>query len=156
MVLPNTCHKFPLMGIEERIVKRSFSKWLVLTCLFFIACNTSKMDSPKSSDSGTYKSIAAEKYGTGIEYLFNEPRTYVVCLKRIKPTAEAPQNQTNFFIYDLGKEKIIFEESSIDAQVKWKNDSQVQVKITPGIVSGDETEDDFIYLYDVKAEKKIK
>ena len=138
------------------MVRRSFLKWLALNCLFFIACSTSKMDSQRSSNSQTYKSIAAGKYGKGIEYLFNEPKTYVVCLKRVKPTAQAPQNQTSFFIYDLEKEEIIFEESSIDAEVKWKSDTQVEVKITPGIISGDETEDDFIYLYDVRSRKKIK
>jgi len=135
---------------------KSFSKWLTLICLFTIACNSSKMDSPKKSDSEMFKSIASEKYGKSIEFLYNNSKTHVVCLKKIKPTPQMFQNQISFFIYDLEKDEIIFEKSSIDAEVKWKNDDQVEVKITPGIVSGDETEDDFIYLYDVRSRKKIK
>ena len=137
-------------------MKLHFSKWLIMTFIIVTGCNTSKMDSPKTQNPQAFKSIAAEKYGKSVDYLFNDSKTYVVCLKRIKPTPQIPQNQIRFFIYDSEADKIIFEESSIDAEVEWQNDHQLRVKITPGIISGDETEEDFIYTYDVELRKKIK
>lgn len=132
------------------------SIYLMVFIIFLTACHTTKTDSQKSLTSQKYKAIAVEKYGNNIEYILNSPKTYVVCLKRNKPTPQIPQNQISFFIYDLDKEEIIFEDSSIDAKVEWKNDNQVLVKITPGIITGDESEDDFIYVYDVKLREKIK
>lgn len=137
-------------------MKRTSSILIMAFFFFLFGCHTSKTDVQKSVDSQDYKSIAIQKYGHNIEYILNSLKTHVICLKRNKPTPQIPQHQISFFIYDLEDKQIIFEESSIDAEVKWKNDHQVQVKITPGIVSGDETPEDFTYIYDVRLGKKIK
>ena len=134
--------------------RASFILIIVFTA-FLIACHTSKTDIQKSGEQD-YKAIAIEKYGPSVEYIFNSPKTHVICLKRNKPNPQIPQHQISFFIYDLEKDEVIFEESSIDAEVEWKNDHQAQIKITPGIVSGDEIPEDFIYIYDVESGKKIK
>jgi len=137
-------------------MKKSSLTLLIAVFLFWVSCHSTKTDAQKFFNARNYGSLAVEKYGNDFEYFFNSPKTYVICLKRNKPTPQIPQYQISFFIYDLKKNEIIFEESSIDAEVEWRNDHQVQVKITPGIISGDETTDDFTYVYDVTSRKKIK
>jgi hypothetical protein len=142
--------------LEEISVKRCCFSCLIGILSFLTACNSANTDIQKSGDPKNYETIAAEKYGDNIEYIFNSPKTHVICLKRNKPSPQIPQNQISFFIYDLKNGEIIFEESSIDAEVRWKSEDQVEVRITPGIVSGEETAEDFIYVYDVISRKKIK
>lgn len=137
------------------MVKSASFILIIVFLAVLVTCHTSKTDIQKSGDQD-YKAIAIEKYGHNVAYIFNSPKTDVICLKRNKPTPQMPQHQISFFIYDLEKGEVIFEESSVDAEVKWKNDHQAQIKITPGIVSGDETPEDFIYIYDVESRKKIK
>ena len=147
----------PLLRIISKEMNVRKTSICVTTFLFFIiACHTTKTDVQESMDSQNYKTISLEKYGQNIEYLMNSSKTHVICLKRNKPTPQIPQSRISFFIYDIKKDEIIFEESFIDAEVRWKSEYQVEVKITPGIVSGDETAEDFIYVYDVTLRRKIK
>lgn len=105
----------------------------------------------------TYKSVAVEKYHDNIEYLFNTSKTFVICLKSNKPTPQIPQNQVRFFVYDLATEEIILEESLVGGEVSWKNDHEVRVKTTPGILTTDEEYNQQLtgYIFDVQERKKL-
>jgi hypothetical protein len=130
---------------------------LIALILFLTACHTAKTDAQKSTVSQEYKSIAVEKYGNNIEYVLNNSKTHVICLKQNKPTPQFPQNQISFFVYDLAKEEIILEESLIDGEVSWKNDREIQVKMTPGMLTTDEEYNKQLtgYIFDVKERKKL-
>lgn len=120
--------------------------------------SSSKKTSAASAAAGQYKIAATEKYGEGVEYYFNESKTHVLCLKqaKVKLSPAMPQNPLRFFVYDLNAEKIIYEDSLEDGSVRWINDSQLQISLIPGIVSGDEDPEDFTYLYDVKLQQRRK
>ena len=142
---------------EEKIVIRKSYICLIAFLLFFITCHTTKTENKKSTGTLDYKSIALKKYQKNIEYLFNSSDTYVICLTKNKPTPQMPQNQISFFVYDLANKEIILEDSLIDGEVSWKSDHDIQVKMTPGILTTDEEYNKQLtgYIFDVKEKKKL-
>ena len=138
-------------------LKRNYLIWLMAFLLSLIRCHGVKTDVQKSAAPSDYKSIAMEKYHSNIKYLFNSSDSFVICLKKIKPTSQFPRDLLNFFVYDLATQEIILEETSIDGNVWWKNDHEIQVRMTPGILTTDEEYNKHLmgYIFDVKVKKKI-
>ena len=124
--------------------------------LLFVACGSSRMDI-KEPDSGAlrYRSTAVEKYGPGAEFLFNEARTAVVCLKKLKPTLQVPQQQVAFFVFDLASNTVMFEDIILNGSVQWKDDFSILVNITPGIEKGEDISPPTRhgYIYDIRIRK---
>lgn len=102
-----------------------------------IACR-SKDVQRESSSPEQYKSLSAQKYGEGAEWALNATKTAVLCIKRSKPTAQLPQHQVAFFIYDIAGNKIVYEDNLPNGSVGWKDDQTVIVEIVPGIERKDE------------------
>ncbi len=148
---------------------------LLLFCsilIFFIACSSGPKTPPKTSQnlptsttqafdsmpSEPYKNLATQKYGQNVSYVYNQSKTCVLCLKTAQNLSQKGtyQNRAYFFLYDLENDRILLEESLENATVRWFNDHQLQVSITPGIVKGNEEENDELgYIYDLKLQKKI-
>jgi hypothetical protein len=104
--------------------------------LMLLSCGTSRQD-VKGQGREQYKAIASEKYGPGAEFLFNEKKSAVLCVMRAKPTAEHPQRQVAFFVFDFSDDTAIFEDEIVDGTVAWKDDVSVLVTTVPGIVKSD-------------------
>jgi len=134
----------------------TFQMQIFACCTLMItSCSSAKQETP-SSDGDAYKKIASEKFGSGVDYLFNSSKTYVVCLKKSKPTSDLPQSKIDFLVFDLGKEEIIYENKLEGGEIRWMDNEKIEVKITPGIVSGDENPNEFIRIYDVKLKTRIQ
>jgi len=131
----------------------------IVFLLYFIcsvfACSTSKSNTAKYLESKKYQKLAEEKYKNNIKYSFNQIKSYILCQKKYKPSPSMPQGSVSFFVYDLAKDKIIYEKSIDNGDVRWANDYQLQIKIVPGNISDEEDLKKFNYLYDVKEQKKI-
>ena len=127
---------------------------IYLACLFF-SCSFLKNNSAKELSEDKYQKIAEEKYKHDIIYTFNQSKSYVLCKKFVKPSPKMHQSSVSFFVYDLEKDKIVYEKSVDNGKVKWANDSKLKISIIPGIISGDEDMRNYNYLYDIKKQKKI-
>jgi len=86
-----------------------------------------------------YKALSAQKYGQAAEWIPNAAKTAVLCVKRSKPTAQLPQHQVSFFIFDIAAGKIVFEDDIPNGSVGWNDDQSVIVEIVPGIEKKDES-----------------
>ena len=130
-----------------------------MTFLFFIftplACSGTHEENKNLSIKEQYQSIAVAKYQGNVQYLFNQNRSQVICFKFSKPTGLKPHPELDFFIYDLNKENILFEDSLMNARVSWINNSQVQVEFIPEIISEDENQAKSGYIYDVNMMQKL-
>jgi hypothetical protein len=119
------------------------------------SCSSTKNEKlPPNTE--TIKTVTSHKLGSGVGYLFNNSKTYVICLKKSKPTPNFPQSQIHFLVYDISEEEIIYENKIEGGEIQWVDDERVEIKMTPGIVSGDEDPNDFIQIYDVKLKKRIQ
>jgi hypothetical protein len=127
-----------------------------LVLLLFVSCGSSRKDI-KEPDPGAlrYRSIAMEKYGPGAEFLFNEARTAVVCLKKSKPTPRLPQKRVGFIVFDLLSDSIVFEDNIPNGSVDWKDNFSVLVNITPGTEKAEDVTPQTIhgYIYDIRIRK---
>ena len=129
----------------------------MLTAILFIitnACASAPKNVQEKTNAEKYQTIAESKYQTGIEYLFNETRTHVLCRHAEKPTTMKPQHRVSFFIFDVKSDSLSFEESLPDGMVAWKNARQVEVTAYPGMVKKDDSPLPG-YVYDVVTGKKI-
>lgn len=94
-----------------------------------------------------------QKYGANSAYYFNQDSSFVLCLE--KPTQPVPNN-IRFFIYDLHKNEISFEESNAVNSVKWVDANKIRIERIPGMVKAlDASSNTSIYYYNVQT-KKLK
>jgi hypothetical protein len=130
----------------------------VAAIFMLISCGASRQDF-KEPGLGTekYKEVAFQKYGSGVEFLFNENRSAVLCLKKTKPTAEHPQRQVAFFVFDFSTDTTIFEDEIANGTVAWKDNSSVLVTTVPGIVKSDDPPGGKLsgYIFDLRSRKTI-
>lgn len=82
-----------------------------------------------------YVELAQERFGTAFECQPNANEDFILCLHRPDTTAMAPLPQVAFFVYNLDDEEITHEETQFAGDVKWTGDYELEMEITPGIVS---------------------
>jgi hypothetical protein len=110
-----------------------------LLCLLPVSCGSSRTDLKQPEAQHTeYRAVALQKYGPGVEFVFNESKTAVLCLRKSKPTAKDPQQQVSFVVFDLAIDSVIFEDEIPNGSVGWKDSLTVLVGTVPGIVKSDE------------------
>ncbi len=132
----------------------------LLLFIFLTFCSSSKPDSTQNSASKTklekYKVAAKAKFKNNIKYSLNDDKSCVLCVKTTKLSNHPGQFKLAFMLYDLKNDEIIYEASHPNAKVKWISTEQIQVFLTPGIVSGREGEEksNSGYIYDTKTKTK--
>lgn len=141
----------------------SIHKTIIMFLTILVSCTSAKKTSVASQENQhgspaveKYKTLAMEKYKEGIDYVFNESGSFVMCVHAAKPSAEHPQKTISFFVYDLKNEKILYEESVGDGSVKWKNDVQIEITSKIGIITPSHQSNIIHYVYDVSTQKKLK
>lgn len=85
-----------------------------------------------------YQLLSLQRYGKDAECIMNPAQTAVLCMKHSKPTAQVPQRQVSFFLYDIAADKVTFEDNLPNGSVEWKDDRSVMVTIVPGIEKSDD------------------
>ena len=78
--------------------------------------------------------LAKEKLGNGYLLVENESRTFMLCYK-IENKKSQPHSSIHYFVYDLNNKEIIFEEKLLDAEIKWVDDNNIEIRINPEIIS---------------------
>ena len=98
-----------------------------------------------------YKVFAEEKIKSGYKIIYNSDSSFVIYQKSINVEPAHPQNSISFIIYDVNKDKIIYEESVQDGNIEWQNDYLVKIVNRHGIVSQEMKASNIqIQYYDVK------
>lgn len=128
-----------------------FLQFTLAAALIFSSCAGSQLSKQP------YVRIATEKYQTNIEYILNSNKSYVLCIKQDKPTSKVLYPPLAFFVYDLQRNKIVYEESEIIATIRWLNNTQIKVSLIPGVVSGLEESDmkALGFVYDLGLNRKL-
>jgi hypothetical protein len=102
-----------------------------------------------------YKTIAVQKFGQGVEFVQNASGSAMLCVKRSKPTQLNPQQQIQFFVYDMKAKDVLFEDSIPNGSVGWNDEFSIIVSIVPGIVRDDDKTPPLHpgYIYDLRSRK---
>jgi len=130
-----------------------FYKLIILSALV-ITCASRQIS---KNNQPSYVRIATEKFLNDIIYVFNPAKSHVLCVKSSKSTQRFLYPPLVFFIYDIRNEKIVYGESLNNGSIKWVNDTQIEVSLIPGVVSGLEEIDKKArgFVYDLTTHKKI-
>ena len=127
-----------------------------LLLLLFVSCGSSRKDL-KEPESGfaRYQAEAVQKYGQGAEFVFNDNKTAVLCVKKSKPSSQYPQQQVSFFVFDLSIDSTIFEDNISNGSVSWKDGFTILVSTVPGMVKSDEPSAGrkYGYIFDLRSRK---
>ena len=126
----------------------------IFSLAFLISCSTG--DVTKTESRGEeYKSLAVQKYGQGVEFIQNASGTALLCVKRSKPTQLNPQQQIEFFVYDMKAKDVLFEDSIPNGTVGWNDEFSIVVSIVPGTVRDDDKTPAPRpgYIYDLRSRK---
>ncbi|OGU36901.1 MAG: hypothetical protein A2068_01000 [Ignavibacteria bacterium GWB2_35_6b] len=101
--------------------------------------------------------MAKEKFAENYIMEFNPSKSYMLCFKKENKHKDQAPAPLTYFIYDINNDSVLFEESIGAGRVKWLNDYQVEISLIPGIVKGDEKQEDtnLNYIYDLRLQKKL-
>ena len=123
----------------------------ILGCLFFslFLINCAGTDNAFNKQESVLKKLSLEKFGTSFRLIYNSDKSYSIVVKQEKSTAKNPNPLLRFFAYDMEKNKIIFEESIPAGKIKWRNNRQFEVTITPEMISTEDSNKLYGYIYDV-------
>jgi hypothetical protein len=116
--------------------------------LLFFGC-TSINATKTTGQSSHFKDMAIMKLGENPTYKMNGSKTYVLCIKDVKGTAQQPRNSLSFIVIKLDDNNIALEQKFEGGTVGWYSDHEVEVFRTPGIVQKDQSQDDFTTIYNV-------
>ncbi len=136
--------------------------------LFFISmfisivfsCSSHSAKLQKTAESQLIEAAQAQ-YQTNYKIVYNPSKTNALCMQPLtdrKRKRSQYEQVSSFFIFDLQKGKVLYSESLGRGTVKWRSDTQVEIRLIPGIIKGGENMNDKnrIYIYDIISAKKYK
>lgn len=134
---------------------------LTLIIIFLYDCISSESSSIDNDDKDSsnnspeiLNSIAKSKFENNYVLIYNPSKDFVICKKVNKE--EIPGYQLlNFFLFDLIKGKIIFEDRVPNGNIYWQSDHVVKIEEIPGIIQKDVSVPIPGYKYDVNKRKKL-
>jgi hypothetical protein len=94
--------------------------------------------------------VAVEKCGPSYRTEYNADRGFVIIRKQEKESALNPNPALRFFVYDVKRAAVVFEDSLGAARVSWINSRQIEVAVVPGAVRSGRAEEIPGYRFDVE------
>lgn len=109
-----------------------------------------------SKELASYKSaevLAQEKFGDEYNLAENENGKFILCYK-IREDKNRLHSSLHYFVYEASQNGIIFEEKLNDSKIKWLDDQNLEITITPEVISGDD--DITVFILNVLTKEKRK
>lgn len=85
--------------------------------------------------------------------IYNKSQDFALCYKEMKGTSQNPSNTLKYFIYDVSNESIVYESSLDGGYVKWLNDDEVEIFVTPGLMPQNTSKSDFATYFNVRTKE---
>ncbi|PXX98002.1 hypothetical protein DF185_16860 [Marinifilum breve] len=129
----------------------------IILVMLFSGCATKNQSSKKmtKNQQSTYQQVAKEKYGEEVEFKFNLDKKYVICEKMNSKLQPNPNQLKEFFVYDITKGAIIYEDKIANAKVEWHNEKQLLITKQRGYITNPEDTGKWAYVFDLITKKKI-
>ena len=99
------------------------------------------------------ENLAKEKFGENFIVEKNNTGSLFLCYKN-REAKNQLHTLLHYFIYEAKSQQIILEEKINDAAVKWFDEQNIEIKLTPEIISGDDDETTFILNVITKEKQK--
>ncbi|MRT92926.1 hypothetical protein [Ancylomarina sp. 16SWW S1-10-2] len=124
--------------------------------LFFGCIQTNKVSQYRTLKSEkTYQQIASEKFGEKVDCKLNSNKSYALCQKMMTAPELNPNQPIAFFVYDIKKNEIIYEDKMANAKISWHTNTQLKIVMQKGYIVSPEDKGKSIYFFDLQSKKKI-
>jgi len=137
----------------------SLKKISFYLCILLVLCGcipNKKLSQKDTSNSKmTYQQIAQKKFGEKVEYKLNPNKSYALCKKMIPEPILNPNQLIEFFIYDIQKEEIIYEDKIANAKISWHNNTQLLITKQKGYITNPTDTGKWTYIFDLQSKQKI-
>ena len=87
---------------------------------------------------------------------WNSDSTFILGVKMNKKFLADFLSPLEYFVFEIEKNKIIFQETVSGGNVKWDSSSKIIINIVPGNIVEDEELNNLTYYYDVTKNEKIR
>lgn len=136
-------------------IKNYLFKFFMLFLLFGCAPNKKLSKQETLIPTKTYQQLALEKFGDEVEYQLNSDKSYVLCKKMIPESVLNPNQLTEFFVYDIKHEEIIYADKIANAKISWHNNTQLLITKQKGYIENPSDTGKWSYIFDLKSKKKF-
>lgn len=135
---------------------KNFLVLLFILFLLFGCVQTNRLSQPETFNSKkTYQQIAQKKFGDKVDFKLNSDGSYALCKKIIPEPKLNPNQPIEFFVYDIKKEEIIYENKIANAKISWHNNTQLLITKQKGYITGPTDTGKWTYVFDLQSKKKI-
>ncbi|MGZ2368349.1 hypothetical protein ACXR6G_01005 [Ancylomarina sp. YFZ004] len=129
---------------------------LFILGLFFGCVPTNKLSQHEILKSKkTYQQIAQQKFGDKVDFELNSDENYALCEKIISEPRLNPNQLIEFFVYDIQKGEIIFEDKIANAKISWYNNTQLLITRQKGYITNPNDTGKWTYIFDLQSKKKL-
>jgi hypothetical protein len=97
--------------------------------------------------------LAKEKFGDEYNLVENQDGKFILCYK-IREDKNQLHSSLHYFVYEASQNGIIFKEKLNDSKIKWIDDQNLEITITPEVISGDD--DIKVFILNVHSKEKQK
>ncbi len=136
-------------------IKNISLKIFILFLLFGCVPNKKINQSQTTNSRKSYQQLAQDEFGEQVEYRLNQDSSYVLCSKMIQKPVINPNQLTEFFVYDIKKEEIIYTDKIANAKISWYNNTQLQIINQKGYIENPSDTGKWVYIFDLKSKKKV-
>lgn len=102
-----------------------------------IALPTHFSCSSSAQSQSHFVKVAEDRYGSEVECIPNEHKSFLLCVNRPKVQPGNPQQPVRFIVFDLSREEAVLEDSLDNADVRWRSNDRIEVHTIPEVVSDD-------------------
>jgi len=128
------------------MMKIKYPLAIISLVLFFSSCSVQKVV-PNETELKT-------KFGNKI-FFWNSDSTFLLAIEKTVTTGNNYLAPLDFLVYSLKTDSVTYKQLLSGGAVGWFDDYTLKIEIQPGNITGDESEKDFTFYYDVKRNKKI-
>jgi len=128
------------------MMKIKYPLAIISLVLFFSSCSVQKVV-PNENE-------LKSKFGNKTFY-WNYDTTFLLIVDKTDTTNYNYLAPLDFLVYSLKTDSVTYKQFLPGSAVGWFGDYTLKIEIQPGNITGDETENDFTFYYDVKRNKKI-
>ena len=122
---------------------------------FSFACKTGhKSSKGEKSEISPFHLLAKKELGDKFTVEFNETGKFALCKSEFLPDPSVSHYTVKYFVYDIDREEIIFQEVIPRGEVEWYNGLKIKVSSVPGIIMPDAEVISNTYIYDIVSGKK--
>lgn len=135
--------------LHRKIIEYLIIKFMIIFLIvIYGCCSTSK----EISSYDIAETLAVKKFGSSYEIVKNESDTFILYYKNDE-RKNHPHKLVEYFVYDLKRKEIIFEEKLFDADIEWIDDQNIEIRINPEVISDDEAN---VFILNVLTKQKSK